>query len=164
MVPQIEVQIKHSDLHAINHPKGKTLGGKEIILNQIHRNRPKSIKECTKCNGSGHWVNPKNESDKRTCFSCNGLGSWVKTVKGSLFAIEKGTVAKVHEVSTYDPHWVQFKKYTLTCKTSDGTIFKVPHTKVKLNQEPMSDEAIKEKAINLFDSCGIHWRMKYFIV
>jgi len=28
--------------------------------------------QCDKCNGTGHWVNPKNTKDKRQCFGCGG--------------------------------------------------------------------------------------------
>lgn len=34
----------------------------------------KQINPCQKCNGSGKWINPKNENDKRECFGCHGHG------------------------------------------------------------------------------------------
>lgn len=37
----------------------------------------KQVKEeakCQKCQGSGLWVNPKDNQDKRTCFACHGKG------------------------------------------------------------------------------------------
>jgi hypothetical protein len=29
---------------------------------------------CDRCNGSGKWVNPRNEHDARECFACRGAG------------------------------------------------------------------------------------------
>lgn len=51
---------------------------------------------CDKCNGSGHWVNPKRESDKRSCFGCWGKG-FKKVAKDdrTRVTLRAGTIGKV---------------------------------------------------------------------
>ena len=60
----------------------------------------KATETCLKCNGTGAWVNPRNDSDsdKRSCFGCNGTGErtggklqgengkpvWSKVAKGTI--------------------------------------------------------------------------------
>jgi len=161
VLPKLELQIKNANEHAINFPKSEAVNNYKVILKENHKNRAKELTKCTKCDGGGHWVNPKNKDDKRTCFSCNGLGSWVKSAKGGpMTTIKAGTIANVHKVATYDPHWVQFKSYALTCKTEAGLIITVPLDKVKLDKEYMTEGQIKTRAKSSFEGCGINWTLK----
>ena len=73
--------------------------GVKVQLTRGCKMRATTSTVCDKCTGSGHWVNPRNASDKRACFACNGNGSketkaagWVKLEAG-----KTGTVVSSSE-------------------------------------------------------------------
>jgi len=38
---------------------------------------------CSRCLGTGNWINPKNPLDKRDCFACNGTGQATLRPRGA---------------------------------------------------------------------------------
>jgi len=39
---------------------------------------------CSRCLGTGNWINPKNPLDKRDCFACNGTGQATLRPRGGV--------------------------------------------------------------------------------
>lgn len=66
--------LTHFDKAATLEPDDVAVGDR-VRLTTAHKNMLKVQEPCRKCNGSGHWQNPRNEKDLRACFTCNGAGS-----------------------------------------------------------------------------------------
>jgi len=85
----------------INHPKVfhcEQHGTVELTKDSCNRARESVEVECYKCNGAGHWINPRNARDIRPCFGCSGSGKRKssKAAKGQPMITRKaGTICKV---------------------------------------------------------------------
>jgi hypothetical protein len=105
--------------------------------------------KCPKCNGTGHWVNPKNSADKRECFGCKGRGA---NKSGGWLQIPAGTVVIVDS-------WESFGKFyrngynrpnrgntTVSGKLVNGTVVTVKLENLKQAGEAPKEADFREKA------------------
>lgn len=103
--------------------------GQSYILKEKHA--PRNVfTVCGKCNGTGAWVNPKNENDKRECFACYASGV-VKT-QGKANKLEIGLTGTA---IAYTKQLVSFRNEvtTVTLKTDSGFV-RVPLDKLSENR------------------------------
>jgi hypothetical protein len=150
------------------------IDGTEVRLLVPHNSIAKQIHEskspCLKCNGSGKWVNPRNETDARPCFTCNGTGEYVTKTKETLKnddgkqvrnKLPEGTIGTVLSQKSYGTFYRKGYNHpdrsNTTCqvKLQDGSIVPIPAEKLRLNKEPMSDQELMERAKNL--SYNYNW-------
>ena len=137
--------------------------GQRVRLLETHRNVLKECDEeaCKRCNGSGEWINPYDDSDVRTCFGCNGEGvrrvNWRKvkhpeTGKTVYVTFEPGVAGEVRWVGTYRKIYRNGynKRNRQTLETrirlDDGRELKAPLRKLRLDEEMPSDEELREQA------------------
>src|SRR3989304_3730027 len=61
----------------------KLIDGTRVRFLSAHKSALKTCDElmCGKCNGTGKWANPRNNSDQRPCFACKGSGLIKKNFK-----------------------------------------------------------------------------------
>jgi hypothetical protein len=125
--------------------------GVRVRLLVDHKNRNTERTDCDKCSGSGHWINPHNEEDKRECFACNGLGFHLKTVKGKMVKFEEGLSGEVFWNGSYNVTYREETRYDINTKVmlDDGRVMKAPLEKLRLDKEPLSDEELRERAEEL---------------
>jgi hypothetical protein len=145
--------------------------GVRVSLIEAHKNQTFKTTSCTKCNGSGHWVNPKNSADKRECFACKGYGELqgekVKDANGKLvwekFSIGLSGVVKYCGAygTFYRNGYNQPGRHNRTVKfvTDEGKLVKAPLSKLRLAREPMTDEKLRERAESL--SHDLHFGRMY---
>lgn len=126
--------------------------GTRVRLTRDVRNREKKREECRKCNGSGHWVNPRNEEDKRPCFRCDGTGNAVVGKTGKMIKIAKGTAGEVISAAAYGSFYKNgYNKpnrdnTTVRVRSDDGAVWQAKADALRLDEEPASDEEIRAKA------------------
>lgn len=107
---------------------------------------------CPKCNGTGHWVNPRNSADKRKCFGCGGKGA---NKSGGWLQIPAGTVIIVDSWESYGKFYANgYNKRdrgntTVTGKLVNGTVVTVKLENLKQAGDPPMEEDFREKAHSL---------------
>lgn len=142
-----------------------------VTLLEAHKNQVFKTTPCSKCNGSGSWVNPKNSSDKRECFGCKGYGELqgekIKDSNGKLVwdKFPAGLSGVVKYCGAYGKFYRngynQPGRFNRTVKflTDEGKLIKAPLSKLRMEREPLTDEVLYEKAENL--SHGLHFGSMY---
>lgn len=63
-----------ADRRDVNTPFHSIVPGRRLVLIADHSFFRRETEPCRKCNGTGYWVNPRKDSDKRECFGCRGKG------------------------------------------------------------------------------------------
>lgn len=112
------------------------LPGTRVELKEGVNNRAKVETACTKCLASGHWVNPRNENDKRKCFGCNGTGKRLGHAKGAgMIKIPAGTVGTVVDAGERRSQYGTFS-YGATAKVrgDDGSTFNANTRALRLEE------------------------------
>jgi hypothetical protein len=66
--------ILESEFRRVNEPYESLVKGVSVRVLTPAKIMQKDKITCSKCNGSGNWVNPRNSEDMRVCFSCSGSG------------------------------------------------------------------------------------------
>jgi hypothetical protein len=142
--------------------------GDSVKLTKNHRNHAKEIKSenCRKCNGSGKWINPRNQDDKRDCFSCNGNGTHKKAVKlpkvngkQTWDTFEAGITGKVIWSGTfrqiYKKGYNKLDRSTISTKVelTDGRVMNAPLKKLQLDETPLLDKTLRQQAESLSYNC-----------
>lgn len=162
--------LRHVEHRSVLEPDDVRIGERVRLL-EPHKNQSFKTTPCTKCNGSGHWVNPRNPDDKRDCFGCKGYGE----IQGEKNKDSNGKLiwekfqAGLSGVVKYCQAYGQFYSsgYNQPCRfnrtvkfvTDDGKLVKAPLSKLRLDREPMSDEKLREKAESL--SHELHFGSMY---
>lgn len=138
--------------------------GRAFRLLVPHSFYAKGDGSCLKCDGSGHWMNPRNKDDVRECFACKGTGvvhgkgDFVKDASGKRVktTMPAGTVVtalfdRVNFFGTsyrngYNhPH--RFNS-SVSVKFGDALV-RVPLEKLRQDAEPASDAALMARADEL---------------
>lgn len=140
--------------------------GLELITVQDCRNQVYHMGPCVKCDGSGHWINPRNPADKRPCFSCDGTGKRAtekaKDTRGKLLyeKIPAGTKGKVIEWKSFGRFYANGhnrpnrENTTVFLKTPEGKVFRASLNKCKLARGYASDAELLAKANTLSYNYG----------
>jgi len=67
--------LKHTDEHDTLEPNEFPVGVEVSLLEDYDvREKTHDKNDCTKCEGTGKWVNPNKKEDVRECFGCKGAG------------------------------------------------------------------------------------------
>lgn len=67
--------IKNAEENDVLRPNALENGARiSFITSHAAQKKEFDQEPCGKCKGTGHWVNPNNNKDKRECFNCNGTG------------------------------------------------------------------------------------------
>ena len=116
---------------------------------------------CIKCSGSGKWVNPRNESDKRECFACKGSGKHVggklKDENGKQIYKElpAGLVGEVIDWGSFGQFYASgYNKpgrsnTSVQFRTKDGEVVRASLAKLRLDQHYRDDSYLYGKAEEL---------------
>jgi len=142
--------------------------GDRVRLLANHRNREKeTIKvPCTKCGGTGVWVNFYRPEDRRECFGCKGTGEREKSRAkpgGKLVTYPIGSAGVVVWVGTFRTIYNGYNRedrHTLSTmvRLDSGEVINVPMEKLRLDREPMGDEELRERAREQsFDYSNFLW-------
>ena len=71
----IKGSLREADKNDIEWPKSLQKGDRVVIKAATKKQfKVATTGQCAKCEGTGHWINPRNSSDKRSCFACQGTG------------------------------------------------------------------------------------------
>jgi hypothetical protein len=156
----------------VEEPYQSLVKGAKVRLSSTARIAKKETTICQKCNGSGHWVNPKNENDKRTCFACNGAG--FKTGKAQKNAngkndwtfLEEGLIGEVLDTQVWGTFYrngynrPDRSNTRVLVKFETGETHWVGANRLRLDEEPRSEEElIRSWKINGGDTDFYpHWR------
>jgi hypothetical protein len=115
--------------------------------------------DCRKCSGTGHWQNPRKESDKRSCFSCDGRGYFTKTVKGDdgknvWVRLDEGTEIIPTEHKAYGKFYDNGynkpnRENTTVTGLLDGEVVTVKLANLKLAGEEPTEEMYRKAAHRL---------------
>lgn len=140
--------LRSADTWSIENPSETTLVGQRVILKKAARNRIKKEETCRRCDGKGHWQNPKRPEDKRKCFGCEGTGKrWMPQKKGPMVEYPAGTEGVVTQ------RYVNRSQYgtwdygsRVEILQDNGEPFKAPVTAVKLARSPAKQEDIDKVA------------------
>lgn len=112
----------------------------------------RATEKCDRCNGAGHWVNPRNASDRRPCFGCSGSGERVGAkVKGEngkpvWNKIAKGSAGEVIDWTSFGTFYANGYNVpgrdntTVKVKLDDGRIVNATLAALRLEREPMTAE------------------------
>lgn len=125
--------------------------GDRMVLTEKCRHRPLNFKPCAKCNGTGKWVNPRKETDKRECFYCEGAGevkvkSTVPTKEQGWVTVPVGTTGTVINFSSYGQFYARGYNSpnrgntTVTLRSDDGTYFRAKLEKLRADRDLISHE------------------------
>ncbi len=142
------------ELRRVMEPYADLVKGTKVRLLSECRIMEKTHSSCQKCSGSGFWVNPRNESDKRTCFACSGSGQVTggkakdENGKQKWIKLSQGMVGEVLDTQV----WGTFYRngYNRPCrentrvliKFDDGSTHWVSATHVCLNDKIRSEEEL----------------------
>lgn len=153
----IEGDKRHVDSPEVGDLKeGLTLELVEECKNQVFKQD-----KCQKCNGSGHWINPRNSNDKRNCFACKGSGNCKgekeKNAQGKQVyeKVPAGTVGTIVDWKSFGTFYAKGYNQpdrhntTVVLKTAQGKLFRAPLDKCKLARAYASVEVLREKAKSL---------------
>jgi hypothetical protein len=67
--------MKAADIRKRDEPQPSDLyQGLKLFLTHNCRMQKVNTEKCRKCDGSGKWINPRNDQDSRECFACRGTG------------------------------------------------------------------------------------------
>lgn len=145
--------LKENDMQMVYNPRDKELSvGTKVRTNKPVKNKERTVSDCSKCNGSGHWINPRNPDDKRPCFNCHGTGKVQGEPTGQWVKIPKGTVGEI--IDTY-----QYKRnspVSFTIRAEDGSIFRCGSKSLRLDRKPESDGHWAARAFKL--SFHFNWK------
>lgn len=147
---------KACDIHDSPEPENISPGDKVVSTSRFRCKERIKI-ACEKCKGSGHWVNPKRESDKRECFACNGVGYNLKNKtnddgKGLWLSLKEGTEIIVDEISFYgrfyDNGYKQKDRESarITGHLEDGTVVSIAMNKTRLGGDKPVEENFRRIA------------------
>lgn len=156
-------QLKLFEESKVMQPGPADIGpGVRLRFSEDHRcmAKEKVSAPCEKCAGTGHWTNPRNESDKRDCFGCKGQGEIVTSFtrkktddgKQEWIAIKKGEAGVVMFAKSWGTFYRNGYSHpdrhntTVTIKLDDGREVRTPLSKLRLDQEIDSDEKLKKLA------------------
>lgn len=123
---------------------------------------------CEKCDGTGHWINPRRTSDKRTCFACKGTGkgrgkeSVLENGKKVYASIPAGTIGTVVWVgrNSFKPYFAN--GYKSLAEVSQALVkFETPingmevayfdFEQLSLDRAPLTDEELDKRAARIAD-------------
>lgn len=135
--------------------------GLRLRLAEDARMQVREHSPCQKCGGSGKWVNPRNDNDKRDCFSCRGTGQWAgdkaKDENGKqkwekLPAGLSGVVVKWSSFGQfYANGYNQPDRHntSVQLRTDEGKVVRASLSKLRLDREVEAPEMIRQKAKEL---------------
>lgn len=89
------------EIRRVMEPYEELVKGIKVKMISEAKIMEKDTVACQKCNGSGAWVNPRNDADKRACFGCSGVGqielgkSKDQSGKQKWIRLNKGMVGEV---------------------------------------------------------------------
>jgi hypothetical protein len=132
--------------------------GLRVRLSAKARMQLRETAPCQKCSGTGKWINPRNDNDKRDCFACSGSGQYVgakvKNDKGKL-TYKELPVGLAGEVVD----WTSFGQFyssgynkpnrdntTVQFRTSDGELVRASLNKLRLDQDYSDDLWLYDRA------------------
>lgn len=169
ILPLIEIE-ERQRIFVLN-PK-KIEDGAVLRFTEKHKCALKEfdIEDCIKCNGSGHWTNPRNTSDKRSCFSCKGTGKHKRNFRkvvddnGKVVwqRIEAGTTGTVVNMRSYGTFYSNgYNKpdgfnTTVILRLEDGREVQAPLRKLQLPEDMPSKEELLKKADVLAQKRGFY--------
>lgn len=92
-------RMTHSETMRVEQPKIDTLTrGTRVRFIEAHRCAKKEATveqvNCSKCDGSGSWVNPYKAADKRPCFACKSTGKVNRTTRAKVTETTSKTITK----------------------------------------------------------------------
>jgi hypothetical protein len=138
--------------------------GRTFRLLVPHSFYPKGEGECPKCNGTGHWVHPRNSDDKRQCFCCKGTGlvagkgAFLKGTDGKRVKVTLPAGAVVTALfdrvnffgTQYAKGYNRPHRFntSVTVKHGDALV-RVPLEKLRQDAEPASDAELMDRADEL---------------
>lgn len=158
-------QAAEADKRRVLFPRVDELAkGTRVRFTEKHRcqRKEKAIAEvqCEKCEGAGHWQNPRVASDKRPCFGCKGAGKVSRTVRTKVRGedgklawehVEAGATGVVLGHATYgrfyrggyqDANDAQYSTFYVLL--DDGREVRVTGDKLRLDREPKTVEEYAE--------------------
>lgn len=140
--------------------------GLRVRLTEKARMQVRQSEPCQKCNGSGKWVNPRNANDKRDCFACKGSGQHVGAkVKGDdgkqvWENLPVGTTGVVVEHRSFGTFYARGynrpnrHNTTVSFRTDDGKVVRAGLSKLRLDRDYESVDAMRERAKRLSFNYG----------
>lgn len=119
---------------------GDLTRGCKLVLTKPHRTSKRAETQCSKCEGTGAWVNPRNQLDRRNCYACQGTGKRQEKVKGkgSTFVIPEGSVIVVESWKAHGKFYAngynEPRRYNTSVygKLEDGTVVTVSLDKCRM--------------------------------
>lgn len=159
LAEHIFLRMQTAETRLVNDPDVADLReGMKIRLKVSVRNQVMEMKPCEKCAGSGHWVNPKNSSDKRECFACNSTGEIKigkqKDQNGKLKyeVLPAGLTGEVVKWGSFGTFFRNgYKKpdqhnTTVQFRTVEGKVIRATLKNLRLDRECMSESDLHQKA------------------
>lgn len=155
-------KLKAADKRLVDEPGVEDLrAGLRVRLTGKARMQLRYSSACIKCSGTGKWVNPRNDNDKRDCFACKGsgkhVGEKVKSEDGKL-AYKELPVGLTGEVID----WGSFGKFyangynkpdrnntSVQFRTDSGDVVRASLSKLRLDRDYTDDMKLGEKAESL---------------
>lgn len=143
---KIYARLVADDQQRVFQPTDKQLEiGTKVRTTKGVRNKDRETATCPKCNGSGHWVNPRNSEDKRQCFKCHGTGQVQGKSTGKFVKIPEGTVGEVIDRYQYNSRSV----INWTIRAEDGSLFRCGCGSLRLDRELQSEQHWRKRAFEL---------------
>ena len=139
-------RLVEAEKQLVFHPEDEQLKvGMRVRTSKAVRNKGRETSVCPKCNGSGHWANPRNPQDKRTCFKCRGTGQVQGKATGVSVKIPKDTAGEIVDTYKYNPR----SAINFTIKADDGSLFRCGCKSLRLDREPVSEQVDRRAAFEL---------------
>lgn len=155
-------KLKTADRRLVDEPDVSDLvAGLRVRLTSKARMQLRETSSCTKCGGSGKWVNPRNDKDRRDCFTCKGSGTLVgnklKNADGkqTYRELPAGLVGEVVEWGSFGQFYARGYNQpnrdntTVQFRTNDGEVVRASLNKLRLNREYKDDSYLQGKSDEL---------------
>ena len=114
---------------------------------------------CQKCEGKGHWQNPRRAEDKRPCFACHGRGRMrskekARAADGKIlrFTLPVDTVFTVQACTAFGTFYRNgYNKPNRSNRSvlsiaGDGQLYRIPLAKLRMDRDPMPEEELRQRA------------------
>jgi hypothetical protein len=155
-------KLKAADKRLVDTPDVADLKiGMRVRMLEKARMQMRESSSCVKCSGTGKWVNPRNDADKRDCFACKGAGKIVgeklKDAKGKQvwLQLEAGLTGEALDWGSFGKFYAS--GYNQPCRENTSVQFRIDSgetvraslSKLRLDQDYQSDETLRSKAVSL---------------
>jgi hypothetical protein len=155
-------KLKAADRRLVDEPDVQDLrAGVKVRMLEKARMQLRYSSACIKCSGTGKWVNPRNDNDKRDCFACSGSGKHVgaklkdEDGKQVYKELPAGLVGEVIDWGSFGQFYANgYNKpgrsnTSVQFRTDDGEVVRASLAKLRLDQDYKDDSYLQGKAEEL---------------